>query len=80
MDSYKRHLCNDFTAVVACGLHYSEHTETVMHLLTAEEMSAAIDGGVERYVKDALFHAKVDAIVFQLMGVACRYVDEARKL
>jgi hypothetical protein len=68
-----RRLNYDITETVAKGLHYLENVEKVSHLKTAEEVSNAVDGGVERYMDDPIYHAKVQMLAHQIM----RAIDSA---
>jgi len=63
-------LANQFTEIVASGLHYYDKQDSIdMLSVTAKEINNMVDGWKERYKEERLFKAKVDSIVARLMLV-----------
>lgn len=65
----KKRLCDDITEEVAKQLHYFDNAEKINTMLTAKEVSEALDGSVNRYRNDYVFHARVSSLVASMMQV-----------
>ena len=62
-----RKLHEEITIEIANGLHYMEQSNYIDSLMTAAEVRAAVEGGVERYYTDPRFAAKVKKLVAGVM-------------
>lgn len=74
-----RKLNDQITEVVAQGLHYAENIERINTMKTATEVSSEINGGMDRYMKDHIYHAKVQSLVAILMQVVRQNIEETNQ-
>lgn len=63
-----KRLNDDITLTVASGLHQYENLEKIKNMGTAAEVTAAVEGGTQRYLDDPAFRAKVQMLVARIMA------------
>jgi len=64
-----RILSDNFTEVLAKGMHYFESQESINTLKTAREVLESVDGGTKRYMVDPIYRARVRTLVAHLLDV-----------
>lgn len=62
-----KRLNDDLTETIARSLHYLENQDEIFSMETSAEVRAAVEGGVERYLNEPAFAAKVKSLVAQVM-------------
>lgn len=67
-----RKINDQVTEEIAQVLHYIDNIDSISKLTSARDIGNIMSGGLDRYMQDLIFRAKVRMLVASVMGVITR--------
>ena len=72
-------LRDDIIGVLARQIHYFDGFDRISSLKASSEVIESVQGGVDRFMSDPYFRARVESITFGLMLVIREHVEAETK-